>query len=605
MQYTAFLVLAPLSAVVSIGVIVYARRHYKSPEVQALTWLIFATSGWLIFNTLELASPSPGMTIFWTKVSYAFIISTPVAWLAFTLQYTGKQRWLTAPRFIWFCIIPSVTMILVLTNHLHGLIWQHYDFITVSTGMAMQVSHYGFWFWVHISYGYILVLLGALLIGKQYLKSFQLYRRQSTWLVLGALSPIAVNIIYVFHLIPGLRKDYTSVSFAFGGIAFAIGIFRYHLFDLKPVARDVVIDNMEDAMLTVDAKNRVVDLNPAAQHIAGVASETMIGRPLERTLRAWRPLIEYLQGSSHTQADIGLNGRYYDLRISPLTDRRGHLAGRLIVLRDITARKDMEKSLREHAVELEARNEELDAFAHTVAHDLKIPLTSLIGYSHFLRRRYGNVLPEEAHHYLDIIKQNGLKMTNIIDELLLLASVHVEDIRIVPLDMRTIVAEAQRRLTDAIAETQTQFIIPEAWPTAWGYAAWVEEVWVNYISNALKYGGRMDEGISPRVELGFDEDYEIETHKNVHNGENSLKSSSSETEPFIRFWVRDNGPGIPTTERSQLFGKFKRLDQVQTQGHGLGLSIVRHIVHKLRGDVGVESEMGEGSLFWFTLPKFK
>jgi PAS domain S-box-containing protein len=534
-------------------------------------------------------------------------VSTPVAWLAFALQYTGKQRWLTASRFVWLWAIPLVTVMLVWTNHRHGLIWRRYDFVHVPNGLAMQVSRYGLWFWVHISYGYALMLLGALSISKQYFKSFQLYRRQSIWLVLGALSPVAVNMIYIFHLIPGLRKDYTAVSFAFGGLAFAIAIFRYHLFDLKPVARDVVIDNMEDIMLTVDAKNRVVDLNPAAQRMAGVASDAIIGHPVDQTLKAWQPLIEYLQGSTYTQADIALNGRYYDLRISPLKDRRGHVAGRLIVLRDITARKDMEKDLRAYTVELEARNEELDTFAHTVAHDLKIPLTSLIGYTHFLRRRFVGVFPEEAQDYLDIIQRNGLKMTNIIDELLLLASIHVEDIRLVPLDMRTIVSEAQRRLADVVEEAHAALIIPEVWPTAWGYAAWIEEVWVNYISNALKYGGRPEEGIPPRVELGFDAAYEVEGYEvdDEHDQTGHLDLSSTDTMEIVRFWVRDNGPGIPPAERSQLFTKFTRLGQVQTKGHGLGLSIVRRIARKLGGDVGVESEMGEGSLFWFTLPKFE
>jgi signal transduction histidine kinase len=286
-----------------------------------------------------------------------------------------------------------------------------------------------------------------------------------------------------------------------------------------------------------------------------------------------------------------------------LHDRRGHLTGRLVILRDITARKDLEESLKAYTAELEARNEELDAFAHTVAHDLKIPLTSLIGYTHFLRRRFVGIFPEEAYDYLDIIEQNGLTMTNIIDELLLLASVHVEDIQIVPLDMHAIVSEAQRRLGDAIENSQAQIIAPETWPTAWGYASWIEEVWINYISNAIKYGGRPDEGIPPRVELGFDETYEVEDHEAdpSHNPANP----STDTAIHVRFWVRDNGDGIPPAERARLFKMFSRLDQVHTKGHGLGLSIVQRIVHKLGGEVDVESERGEGSLFWFTLPKFK
>jgi two-component system sensor histidine kinase/response regulator len=113
------------------------------------------------------------------------------------------------------------------------------------------------------------------------------------------------------------------------------------------------------------------------------------------------------------------------------------------------------------------------------------------------------------------------------------------------------------------------------WPGASGYGPWVEEVWVNYLSNAIKYGGK-----PPHVELGA----ELQTNN------------------MVCFWVRDNGPGIPPEARARLFTPFTRLDQVRTQGHGLGLSIVRRIVEKLGGQVGVTSASGQGSAFSFTLP---
>jgi signal transduction histidine kinase len=104
---------------------------------------------------------------------------------------------------------------------------------------------------------------------------------------------------------------------------------------------------------------------------------------------------------------------------------------------------------------------------------------------------------------------------------------------------------------------------------------------VGYLSNAVKYGGRTDEAIPPYVEIGFD---------GQHNGGD------------VRFWVRDNGPGIPSEDRERLFTSFTRLEEARAQGHGLGLSIVQRIVEKLGGEVGVESAPGQGSLFYFTLP---
>ena len=152
----------------------------------------------------------------------------------------------------------------------------------------------------------------------------------------------------------------------------------------------------------------------------------------------------------------------------------------------------------------------------------------------------------------------------------------IEDVKIGPLDMGAIVNEAQARLSDVIAEHQAEIILPESWPVAVGYGPWIEEVWVNYISNAIKYGGQ-----PPCVKVG------------VFARENGT----------ARFWVRDNGAGLTPDQQARLFVPFERLEQTRAQGHGLGLSIVQRIVTKIGGQVGVESEgvPGQGSTFFFTL----
>jgi PAS domain S-box-containing protein len=588
LQYTLFIIFAPLSAIISTGVIIYAWRAYPTPATTALKWLITAVSGWLVFNTLELVSTSESLTVFWAKFSYFFIVSTPVAWLGFALLYADQQDWLAPQRFVWFCAIPLTTALLAQTNPSHHLIWQRYHFLAIDRLLAMQVDAYGWWFWMHIVYSYALVFLGAFLIGKRYFTSFQLYRRQSIWLVIGALSPIMANLIYIFDLIPGLKKDYTSLSFAFGAIAFAIGMIRYHLFELKPVARDAVIEGMSDAVLTLDMKDRIIDLNPAAQALLEASEGSIIGQPAAHILEPWGTLVERFQNTMNARTDIAIEQAsgtsYYDLRISPLIDRRGHPTGRLIVLRDITERKEMEEALRRRTKELEARNADLDAFAHTVAHDLKNPLTGVVGRGHALCKHFTNLPEEEVRKWLDAIVQAGRKMADIIDALLLLANVRqVTDIETKPLDMAAIVDEALARLSDRIAASDAKLIKPQAWPPATGYGPWVEEVWANYISNAIKYGGT-----PTRVKLGAER---------VPRAQNSDGDG-----PMACFWVRDNGPGLTAEQQSKLFSQFTRLDTERAEGHGLGLSIARRIVEKLGGSVGVESEVGQGSTFWFTLP---
>ncbi len=240
------------------------------------------------------------------------------------------------------------------------------------------------------------------------------------------------------------------------------------------------------------------------------------------------------------------------------------------------------ETLQERTAELQARNEDLNAFAHTVAHDLKQPLGHMVGFAELLEQDYASLPDEELQHYLHTIARSGRKMVNIIDELLLLAGVRrMKKVEIEPLDMASIVSKAQNRLADLIKDYQARVIVPADWPVALGYAPWVEEVWVNYISNALKYGGQ-----PPRVELGA----------------NQLTNHQLTNQPMIRFWVRDDGTGLMPEEQTRLFTPFTRLDQTRAKGHGLGLSIVRRIVERLGGQVGVESAIDVGSIFWFTLP---
>jgi signal transduction histidine kinase len=242
----------------------------------------------------------------------------------------------------------------------------------------------------------------------------------------------------------------------------------------------------------------------------------------------------------------------------------------------IQEKQQADEALRQYAAELEIRNAELDAFAHTVAHDLKNPLNRIVGFADVAVRYRDTMTENELQTSLNTIEQNARKMSNIIDELLLLSSVRKQEITPEPLEMRSIIAEACQRLEPMVVAYEAQIIIPDIWPTALGYDPWIEQVWINYLSNALKYGGD-----PPEVELGY-------THQ---------------TEGMICFWVRDNGEGLTPDQQAQLFTPYTRLTEIRVTGHGLGLSIVRRIVEKLNGQVGVESKgPGQGSTFTFTLP---
>ncbi len=236
--------------------------------------------------------------------------------------------------------------------------------------------------------------------------------------------------------------------------------------------------------------------------------------------------------------------------------------------------EEMRMMLQNQNQQLQEQNGELEAFAHTVAHDLKNPLSTTLGFLELLRDSTV-CLDENAQSLLTHSMKGVYKMYNIIDELLLLASVRREDVQLSTINMGTVVEHALMRLTDMQDRYQPQISLPEMWPQVEGYAPWIEEVWVNYISNALKYGGE-----PPQLEL----------------------AAAPYIDGWVRFSVRDNGHGLDTAAQAKLFTEFTRLDNIHAEGHGLGLSIVRRIMDKLGGEFGVESAPNQGSLFYFALP---
>ena len=344
-----------------------------------------------------------------------------------------------------------------------------------------------------------------------------------------------------------------------------------------------IFENAVEGIFQITAAGKLLTANPALARMGGYASVEELMASLNNGVEfyinpgRWAEFTRLVEEQGEVYGFEAQSGRPDGRLIWVSANGRAARAatGQILyyegTIEDITERKRAEQ-------ERERLIEELDAFAHMVAHDLKNPLTVVTGTAQVLENSCPELPAVELKDCLQTIVQMGGKMNNIIDELLLLAGVRRQEIEPQPLDMSHIVAEARQRLSHMITTSQAEIITPATWPAALGHGPWIEAVWVNYLSNAIKYGGQ-----PPRLELG----------------------ATERADGQVYFWVRDNGPGLALSEQIRLFTPFTRLNRVQAPGHGLGLSIVRRIVEKLGGQVGVESSgaAGEGSTFSFTLPR--
>ncbi|MDM8562849.1 hybrid sensor histidine kinase/response regulator, partial [Candidatus Marithioploca araucensis] len=227
---------------------------------------------------------------------------------------------------------------------------------------------------------------------------------------------------------------------------------------------------------------------------------------------------------------------------------------------EVLARITAHLTLRHQQQMLEQQNRELESFAHTVAHDLKNPLGGIYSMSQLVIQNLDCWPQDKVLKSLEAIELTSTKTLDIINSLLLLASVRQQDVPMNPLNMAEIITQVQQQIEFIIKKYQGEIIISTTWPTVQGYAPWIEHIWTNYIINGLKYGGK-----PPRLELG----------------------ATSEENGTIRFWVRDNGHGLTFEEQKSLFVPFSRISQARIDGHGLGLSIVQRIIERCGGEVGL------------------
>ncbi|MEM9952264.1 MAG: GAF domain-containing sensor histidine kinase [Chloroflexota bacterium] len=226
--------------------------------------------------------------------------------------------------------------------------------------------------------------------------------------------------------------------------------------------------------------------------------------------------------------------------------------------------------------QLQKHNRDLDEFSHTVSHNLKNGISAIIGWTDISRRYANQISREDLLDNMDKIRGLAQHTDETINALLLLAKIdRMENLPIEQFSMQECLETVLTRLELQFTEYRATVNLPDVMHDSLGYPEWVIEIWMNYISNALKYGGK-----PPHITIG-----------------------SEILDDCVRYWVKDNGKGISQEDAGRLFKSFSRLEQTaDVEGHGLGLSIVKRIAEKLGGSVSVESKVGKGSTFNFTLP---
>lgn len=575
------------AAASSFGFAVYAWRRRGPVLVNAFLALALALGTWSGAYGLELAAAPLRGQIFWARIEYLGIVAIAPSWFILAAAYTHRRAWLGRSRLLLLAVIPTITLLLLWSNELHGLIWSRTGQIS-SGGLSLLDVDYGYWFWIHTGYSYLLLVTGSVVLLGAVLRSAQLYRSQAVALVISALTPLFSNVLYLLGLDPLPRVDLTPLSFSVALIASGWAIFRYHLLDIVPVARDRVIERMADGVIVLDQHDAVVDINPAARRLLEPAEGELLGRQAVELFAPWPDLVARFHEPEGQRTQIAVEGRderrYYDLRVTTLEDRQGRRTGRLIVLRNITDLRRATESLEKAKEAAEAANVAKSRFLATVSHELRTPLNAIIGYS--------ELLEEEAveHEMLTLagdlgrIRSAGHQLLEIINTILDLSKVEAGEMKLAPetFSVSRLLAEVVDTAAPLMAINENRLILDVSEEVGYLYndQRKLRQILLNLLSNAAKFtgGGRI-----------------------VLSASHHLRGDA----PWLCFAVQDEGIGMSADQLTEIFRPFTQVDSSYTrryEGTGLGLTICRHFSRLMGGDIDVDSEIGLGTTFRLWLP---
>ena len=349
-----------LSAAVAAGVAGIAWQRRAAPGARPLTVLMLGLSIWAGGYAAQWAASTLDSLSFWQNLTYLGVVMVPVAFPAFALQYTRHLTRLSRPWMIGLSIVPALTLLLFWTSDLQHLMRSSF-YLDTSTSYIVIGWDRGPWYWVNLVYTYAATLGGTLLLALHALRNPP--QRAQAYLVLaGVVLPLAANVYNEFVLGAPLELDLTPLSFIASGIIIAFALFRYHLLELAPIARNLLVENMGDGLLVLDAENRIMDINPAARRMIDTTQDPL-GQQVEVVLAGQPDLVERYLHTLEVRSELELqpgSGVWLDLRITPIFDAQQHLVGRLVVFRDISDRRKIEQELQGANEQLRAQIEQID-----------------------------------------------------------------------------------------------------------------------------------------------------------------------------------------------------------------------------------------------------
>ena len=590
--------LSLLSAVISIFLANFVFYHNsKSLENRLFALFCLTMAPWGFCEFMYRTATSYEIALFWTKMNL-LVGFCPAVFMHFSLIFTKRS-----PRLIW-----PVMGVVYLGASLDAL----YE-------STRAVPEYAWWGYTYaldpnpliqnfIFFYFLLATLIPCVVFYQYYRSTteSLRKSQTKWIIIAILIPNSMSILELFMtFIMNTRvPELTIVSMTWLSIVIVYASWRYELFQLNPTkAADQIVSQMADALVLLNAQGKVLLVNPSVELFTGYASRELCGEHIsilfsERSTLFDQIIPKLLNHENLIHQESALQRKSGEEMIieysATIVEYGKKLSGVILTFTDITERKYAEQKIKTLNTRLSEKNKEMEQMIYMVSHDLRSPLTNIMGLTDLLesgikdlsqvvaqetelktlKATAQELVEEELNELFEYISSSTEKMSALIEGLLQIARISHQNIEYQPIDFQRMALEIKDTFNYRIKTLDVQLIIDDL-PPCEGDPLMLNQVLSNLVDNALKY-------LDPS-----------------RAGEISI--SGERVDDRVIYRISDNGIGIPPDHFKTVFQVFNQ-EKSTNEGYGIGLSTLTKIIQKHHGEIWVESEVGVGSQFYFSIP---
>lgn len=561
-------------ALMQLGLIIYCLPRWRQHCVSTFIVWVTMTTLYTLFSGLSSLLDNlviaEGLLIYGRFTILALL---PIWGLRFAVEYTGRHR--SSRNWIYglLIVIPLLTIILLFAYPAGRLLIERVDPVSISGHTYWMNTVLGPWFPFHAAYSYLLVVGMIAVFFVNLLEVDNRHLAPGFLMFFGTALPAAGSALSLTLSGPLSCLHWDVIFGIFGVPLLASALLQYRIFELVPVARTAIFSGMQDAVFVVDSRGQLLDSNRAAETLCSTLALPPFTtsnrvRSIASLLEAFPELggsLCNLSGEASQSLSLSYAGYTFAVTLSPVPYGVGRHEVKSITFRDTSNQQRLIS--------------ELDAFAHTVAHDLKNPLGGVQGYAQLVMMALKDGNAEEAENFAKEVCNMTQRMDRIIYEILTLARLRATEEAPVGAFCPTVAAEESMAMLVVLQQKhEAEVNIAKDMPSVIGHEPWIVEVFSNFISNAIKYGAAC-----PRV----------------------VVYAEHVDDKMIRLCVNDNGAGLDASDAEKLFQEFVQVgNKASANSHGLGLSIVKRIAEKLQGEVGVIPKGGPegGAVFWIELP---